>query len=486
MRDMTLSLGASSLITGVAIASLGLMVACSSDGGSDDAGANPSTGGSVNSGGTGTGGTGTGATGTGGTGTGATGTGGTGTGSTVGTAGDCGTGVVAANPGDPNCVDVAPDAQSTCGQQAAWGKCTEAWMTGKCLASCGKCVAPPPVFPACQFCRPTKFSAGMNLAWFTFSGDVPNPSIPLWDEAGTNLNAAGGQVIRWWLHVNGANTPGYDAKGLSKPITEQQLGDLIKILNSAKDKGVSIVITLWSFDMLQTGSMHPAGEASDIANNTALLTVDANRQAYIDNYLTPLVKAIKGHPALYGWDIFNEPEGMVEGMGWTPTRVPMVAVQKTVNWLADAIHQEAPGALVTSSAQTFRTCSTATGFDNKYSDTALTTVGGRAQGKLDFYQVHFYAQNGDAVSPFLHPATYWGLDKPLVIGEFWAMDTNAVPQDNLYTHLYDNGYDGAWAWQYYNSDTVNNKPADHKWPAMKAGLTALHAAHAADLDLICK
>ena len=76
-------------------------------------------------------------------------------------------------------------------------------------------------------------------------------------------------------------------------------------------------------------------------NNKLLLEEDANRQAYIDNYLTPLVKALKGTPGLYAYEIFNEPEGMGPS-GWATYRTTQAAIQKTVNWFASAIHTADP------------------------------------------------------------------------------------------------------------------------------------------------
>lgn len=37
------------------------------------------------------------------------------------------------------CDDTPPDGNSTCVQQAQWGKCGESWMQGFCSASCGRC-----------------------------------------------------------------------------------------------------------------------------------------------------------------------------------------------------------------------------------------------------------------------------------------------------------------------------------------------------------
>jgi hypothetical protein len=202
-------------------------------------------------------------------------------------------------------------------------------------------------------------------------------------------------------------------------------------------------------------------------NNQALLEKDANRQAYIDNYLTPLVTALKGTPGLYSYEIFNEPEGMGP-KGWATHKTTQAAIQKTVNWLAAAIHTADPTALVTNGSQTFDYCSAVSGKSNWYSDSALRAAGGKQNGTLDYYEVHYYASNGASDSPFTHSATSWGLDKKLVIGEFAAQATDGVALNNLYTSLYTGGYNGSWAWSY---------SADYPWPAMQAPMQALFTAH---------
>ena len=46
--------------------------------------------------------------------------------------------VVAAPSGD--CADSPPPGSTnTCAEQAGWGKCSESWLSGYCLKSCGKC-----------------------------------------------------------------------------------------------------------------------------------------------------------------------------------------------------------------------------------------------------------------------------------------------------------------------------------------------------------
>ena len=306
------------------------------------------------------------------------------------------------------------------------------------------------------------FASGLNVAWVRFGADVPNPDLATFNTIFKNTHDAGGRIIRWWFHTNGTKTPGYDCNGLSLPLQQAHVDGVRAILNAAATNQVGIVISLWSFDMLQSNAGGLYGY------NKKLLEDDSARQTYIDNYLTPLVNAIKGTPGLYSWEIFNEPEGMVQNMGWSTYRTTQVAVQKTVNWLADAIHAADPNALVTNGAQTFATCSTTR--TNWYSDTALRTVGGREKGILDYYQVHFYASNGANLSPFGRAATVWGLDKTLVIGEFDAAVTNnGVAATDTYTDLYTNGYTGAWAWSYN---------ANSKWPGMQLPMQTLFDGHA--------
>ena len=305
------------------------------------------------------------------------------------------------------------------------------------------------------------FASGINVAWVQFAGDVPNPDLPTFKTIFKNTYDAGGRVVRWWFHTNGTVTPGYGSDGKAIALPQSHIDGVKALLKAADDAGVALVISLWSFDMLQEN----AGAA--YANNQALLEKDENRQAYVDRYLTPLVTALKGSKGLYAYEIFNEPEGMGP-KGWATHRTTQEAIQKTVNWLAGAIHTADPNVLVTSSAVTFDYCSKVSGKTNYYSDDALRTVGGKQNGTLDFYQVHYYTTNGISNSAFKHPASYWGLDKKLVMGEFFPSDTDGVSGKDLSKYLYENGYSGAWSWSYN---------ADQKWPAGQSTMQTLSTAH---------
>jgi len=121
--------------------------------------------------------------------------------------------------------------------------------------------------------------------------------------------------------------------------------------------------------------------------------------------------------------------------------------------------------------------------NNYYSDSALRTAGGKTNGTLDFYEVHYDTANGSKDSAFANPLSHWGLDKPVVIGEFYALAQDGVTADDMYSTLFTNGYGGAWAWQYLNADPMNtsNGGQSTKWPAMPVPMQNLYAAHMAAL-----
>jgi len=455
--------------------------ACGSSASTDDAGGGAG-GGTGTGGGTATGGN----VGTGGTPAtgGATGTGGTpGTGGMPATGGVTGTGGAHATGGTPGTGGKAgapgTGGTSATGGNSGTGGKAGATGTGGTSGTGGAGGAAGPAI--------CKFASGLNVAWVNFANDIPSPNLATFNTIFTNSASVGGRVIRWWFHTNGTVTPGYDSNGMAKPLTAGALSDVVALASAAHTAGVALDISLWSFDMLQGPSSGEGIPTATLTNNQKLLTVDANRQAYIDNVLTPLVNALKGNPGVYSYEAFNEPEGMTTEHGWTASgsnnglSVPEAMIQKTVNWFAAAIHTADPAARVTNGAQTFDYCSTASGKSNLYSDAALRAAGGKQNGTLDFYEVHYYGVNGTSNSAFMFPASHWALDKNLVMGEFWAVTTDGVNGADLYTTLYDTGYNGAWAWNYETNDDNGGNPMT-AWPAMKTPMQNLYNAQMATLN----
>ncbi len=304
--------------------------------------------------------------------------------------------------------------------------------------------------------RENKFLNGINLAWNQYSYDLTNFSVPYFTKALDSMSTAGCNTMRWWLFVNGTQSPKYDNYGKVIGISQEEINSMKTALDLAMARGIGVVMCLWSFNMMDLTMSSPV-----LQRNEFLLTNPVYTKAFINNALNPIMQQIGLHPAVVCWEVFNEPEGMSNEFGWGEQKhVPMASIQQFVNLIAGAIHRVNPNIKVSNGAVTFKTNSNVSGNKNYYSDAELVKAGGDTLGKLDFYMAHYYPQNGATLSPFVHPASYWNLDKPVVIGEFPAIGIingkDTMKPKDAYKYLYDNGYAGALSWTYTSQTVAGN------------------------------
>jgi hypothetical protein len=305
------------------------------------------------------------------------------------------------------------------------------------------------------------FLSGMNLAWVNFANDLTNFNEEEFTRALDEISGYGGNALRWWLHVDGTASPQFTNDSVSG-ISAEELESLELGLDLAAERGMGLVMCLWSFDMLRSSN------SSAVKNrNTLMLTDSFYMQAYINNALIPIMDSVGDHPAVICWEIFNEPEGMTPVGGWSDVDdVPIEAVQTFINRTAGAIHRNTDSALVSNGSWSFIASTDVGGNTNYYSDAQLLAAGGDTDGYLDFYMVHYYDWASSGISPFHHPADYWELDKPLVIGEFSADGPyGSVTPTEAYTYLFDNGYAGALSWTWTGHD--GNGDVTDAGPAMQ-------------------
>ena len=321
------------------------------------------------------------------------------------------------------------------------------------------------------------FVSGGNVAWIHFARDIGanRTEVGVFEEIFREVAENGGNVLRFWLHTNGRHTPAWKGQTVVGP-GDGAIADLRAILDAAHRQNVALMLCLWSFDMLRLTNGPRLVERA-----RAILTQPENRQSYLDHALIPMVEAVRGHPGLFAWEIFNEPEGMSHEFGWSHVgRVSMAEIQQFVNLAAGAIRRSDPHVLITNGAWSFMSLTdrldqrkTA----NYYSDPRLIEAGGDPLGTLDFYTVHYYSWAGPSLSPFRHDASHWALDKPIVVAEFYAKeDLDGISRYNLYTTLHDRGYAGALGWQWVDhaQNRDNNKQS---WPIILQNINTLNALH---------
>lgn len=244
-------------------------------------------------------------------------------------------------------------------------------------------------------------------------------------------------------------------------------------LRAAAKKNVFIIFALWN------GALMRQQHVKD------LFTDDAKLDSFLEKVLTPMVAALANEPALAAWEIMNEPEGSVaagvkddepcfdtttlsgSGAGWAGGAIPMERLQRFTNKHAASIRRADPKALVTTGAwseysSTDATLENGRKFFNYWKDACLAKAGGEATGTLSIYQIHTYAHSGSYSpgSPLVVSSSAFGLDKPIVIGEFSAASCVGSGCDvvSLYAHALSQGFAGAWDWA-LNADDGNDNAA---------------------------
>ncbi|WP_160114592.1 hypothetical protein [Aquimarina sp. AU474] len=329
------------------------------------------------------------------------------------------------------------------------------------------------------------FVNGMNLAWIEFGRDVGvdpffpekeyHPKLDKFEEAMDFVKNLGGNMIRWWYHTNGSTNPTFDTdqKVVANPSFFHE--DVKKILDLAHRKELKVQICLWSFDMLKEQW------GADVNRNKKLLTQDEYLNAYIENALVPLVNFIGNHPALFAWEIFNEPEGMTNRYAkhWTgfKERIEITDIQKFINRTAGAIRRNQPNVKITNGALGFLTSikDDQKGFWNAYSDDNLISQGKDKLGYLDFYNIHYYNWARSKGSPFHNEYNLNTLDKKAIIGEYYPDDLSFKEGSNDNDHnlptilaqdlgvaLSDMQWAGSivWSWTDRTSYNERNRMAD--------------------------
>ncbi len=332
------------------------------------------------------------------------------------------------------------------------------------------------------------FISGMNIAWNSFANDVGDYAVNIqpFISQFKQIKNAGGNAVRWWLHTDNQRCPKLNGDGAVTGLGTKTIDNIRTVLDSAYNYGIVVSLCLFSFDLLHGDNK----TADQIARNKKFLETPANLDTYIENGLKPMLEAVGNHPAIMCWEVFNEPEGMSsDAGGWSNEKVPMSDILRFTARIAAVVHDK-----------TLKMASTGIHEYGKmktwYSDDKLKTAAGSdplaSKAYLDFYMAHYYPEYiGPSGSPFHNTAKSWGMDRPILIGEFPAQSWDgsngygsiipgtAMTINAAYEYAYDNGYCGALSW----SMTEGNPTKFGSFNTTKPALENLYAKHNADIDL---
>lgn len=259
--------------------------------------------------------------------------------------------------------------------------------------------------------------AGVNLPWIDWGGDFGSPANGVrtaskqanLESRFGDLQSRGVHAVRWWMLEGDALQILRDGSGMPTGLDPEIYPDIDAALALADRYDLVYTFVLFS---------SPDGIPKSWMENAA-------QRSRLAEVLTPLFARYAGNPRILAWEVFNEPEWAI----WNG-RIGQADAVATVAGIVAAIHANS---------------------------TAVATIGSAHMGGipiwtgvgLDYYDAHWYdgMRGGDNCALCVDYATLrdrYGIDKPIVIGEFFAAST--IDPLTRWEAWYDKGFAGAWGW----------------------------------------
>jgi hypothetical protein len=250
------------------------------------------------------------------------------------------------------------------------------------------------------------------------------------DEAFARLVDAGFTTVRWWLLGDGRAGLRVDGDGRPLGVDDCFFADVDAGFEAATHRGIRllpVLIDFMWFDPARTV------DRVQIGGRARLVTTPEYRWRLHDTVITRIFERYRRHPAVYAWDLINEPEWATRGLGsFLPGRgIGEDDMRVFLKELVALGHDWGAQPLTVGLA----------------SASGLRLVRGLG---LDFYQVHWY-DSVEAASPLRRPVSRLRLDRPVLLGEFPTRGSAVAPEDVLKAAR-DAGYAGALAWSVFADD----------------------------------
>ncbi len=273
------------------------------------------------------------------------------------------------------------------------------------------------------------FVFGANYPWRHYGHDFGRNG---WGYDGVATDGAGveadlaaiaearGRVVRWFVFADGRAGIDWDGErpvGLQPEVYD----DFDAALRAAEDAGVWLLPTLLDFHWFAA-----ARQVDGVQLGGRAATVDEHRQAWLDT-LAPFLDRYGAEPAIFAWDLVNEPGWITDGRGLGPhgVDVPRADLVAFVQAMADAVHDrcEQPVTLGSAKAEWLSIWD---------------------EVDLDLAQIHWYEPvvlglGAEALSP----------DRPLLLGEVATSDPQLAAHLDAAAAL---GYAGVLPWSFGAED----------------------------------
>ena len=252
----------------------------------------------------------------------------------------------------------------------------------------------------------------------------------------------GMSLVRFFVFCDGRAAPAFSPDGRAVGLDDAFYRDFDVLVHAAERRGVLLMPVLLDYGWCA----HPTMVSGvQLGGRAEVIRDPSKRQGFFDHALTPLLERYGKHPAIYAWDVCNEPE-------WVVGEVP------------DAFRRNHD---VVSLAEMRAFVQGCAAHVHRLTSTHLITVGSArrkwvqlwTECGLDLYQFHWYDHFNDD-EPFPWDAyDELGLDRPCLIGEVPTENT-AFTQQQFVAAAEAGGYSGLLFWSYGARDPFSNLCAE--------------------------
>lgn len=195
------------------------------------------------------------------------------------------------------------------------------------------------------------FFLAVNYPWLAYGRDFGRSP---WGHSGISLEksratvaadfaairSSGVSVVRWFLLCDGRSGIRSENGAPTGP-DDLLFADVAAALDLASQSNLLLCFSLFDFLWLQTAAAKP--QIENFAARNALQFA-GGREALLERILLPLFREFRGHPALFAWEIVNEPEWAIpEFQRASDATLSFADAHSFFAEIAQAIHGESGG-----------------------------------------------------------------------------------------------------------------------------------------------